>query len=261
MLYEAHRVLQPGGYLLLTTPNVLRWQNVFALVRGQNIYDRYLGNGIYGRHNREYSPAEVKTLLERNGFEVEKMDVMNVYGSDVLNRLPLFANRRDNIFALARATGRARMCFPDNLYALVDEYRNVGRSSLTMGENEVGHLGRGWHGFEPGEPGFRWTTKDAEFFLKRIDSCGQIRLHIRSDHPKVSRDMITITMEVNGRELNAQRLTDDSWHDLTFEMAATEFEPVLQCRLNVSDTWIPKLETGTDDSRELGIAVSRIWLQ
>src|SRR5687768_10326276 len=37
MLYETHRVLKPGGYLLLSTPNVLRWENVFSLLRGHNI--------------------------------------------------------------------------------------------------------------------------------------------------------------------------------------------------------------------------------
>ena len=52
-------MLRPGGQILITTPNVLRWDNLWALFRGANIYDRYHGNGIYGRHNREYTPEEI----------------------------------------------------------------------------------------------------------------------------------------------------------------------------------------------------------
>jgi SAM-dependent methyltransferase len=261
MLYEVHRVLRTDGYLLLSTPNVLRWSNVSAMLRGQNIYDRYLGNGIYGRHNREYSPAEIKILLEANGFQIEQMNVRNVYGSEILNRFPLFRERRDNIFTLARATGRARIAYPDTLYALTDEYRNVVRSSIIMGENEAGHLGRGWHDFEDGDPGFRWIMKEAQFSLKRTANDQRIGLRLRSDNPKITRGVLTVALDVNDDEFEAKTLTDHSWHDLTFRLPDKEWGCILDCRIKVSETWIPKLETGANDSRELGIAVSKIWLE
>ncbi|HYP52842.1 MAG TPA: methyltransferase domain-containing protein, partial [Pyrinomonadaceae bacterium] len=163
MLYESHRVLRPGGLLLLTTPNVLRWSNVFALARGRNVYDHYRGNGVYGRHNREYAPGEVAALLAANNFEVERLETVHVYGSEFFNRVPaLFDRRRDNIFALARRTGTPRAGYPEMLYLLMDEYRHAARSHVEMGANEVGQLGRGWHEFERGETGFRWTPREAE---------------------------------------------------------------------------------------------------
>jgi len=261
MLYEIHRVLKPGGYLLLTTPNVLRWGNVSSLLKGRNINDCYHGNGIYGRHNREYSPREVAQLLEGNGFSIDLIETRSVYGPELLNKIPLLGNRRDNIFALARSVDGPRAAFPHNLYSLMDEFRNVVRPSFRMGFNEVGQIGRGWHDFEPGDPGFRWTAKEAEFFLKNTEGSQQIRLRARSDHPKAPAGLVTIALEVNGRELTTERLKDHSWHDLTFALSPEDAEIILHCRIKVSQTWVPRLETKTGDSRELGIGVSEIWLE
>lgn len=261
MLYEAHRVLKPDGYLLLTTPNVLRWGNVLSLLQGRNINDCYHGNGIYGRHNREYSMGEVSQLLAGNGFAVEWVGTRTVYGSELLNKIPFLGNRRDNIFALARVVDGPRAPFPANLYALMDEFRNVVRPSFRMGLNEVGQIGRGWHEFERDEPGFRWTSKQAEFFLKNKEGCQTIRLRSRSAHPKPANGQVTIALEVNGSELRAERLPVHSWHDLTFALEGNEAETILSCRIKVSETWVPKLETKSNDSRELGIAVSEIWLE
>jgi len=130
-----------------------------------------------------------------------------------------------------------------------------------MGFNEVGQIGRGWYDFETGDHGFRWTEKEAEFFLKNTEGKLKIRLRARSDHPKAEAGLITITLEVNGRELKPDSLKDRSWRELTFDLSEIVTEPILACRINVSETWVPKLETNGNDSRELGIAVSSIWLE
>src|SRR2546427_2356675 len=48
-------------------------------------------------------------------------------------------------------------------------------------------------------------------------------------------------------------LKDHSWHDLSFDLSAEDTETILNCRIKVSQTWVPSLETKADDSRELGI--------
>lgn len=260
MLYEIHRVLKPGGFLLVTTPNVLRWGNVSSLLKGRNIYDRYHGNGIYGRHNREYSASEVADLLEANGFAIERAATRNVYGSDSLNRLRLFPDRRDNIFALARSLHSPRTAFPEQLYALMEQYRNVIRSSLVMGANEAGHLGHGWHEFEAAKPGFRWTTREAEFYLKKSDA-KRLNLHVLSHHPKIATNPVGLALRINERELGTAQLSDHDWHDLSFDLDERDARDILHCRLSVSETWIPRLENASEDGRELGVGVSRIWLE
>jgi SAM-dependent methyltransferase len=71
-LAEINRVLREGGRLVVTTPNVARLENVVRLASGANIYDPYSGFGPYGRHNREYTMADVVRLLAHAGFAVQQ---------------------------------------------------------------------------------------------------------------------------------------------------------------------------------------------
>jgi SAM-dependent methyltransferase len=259
MLYEIHRVLKPDGYLLLTTPNVLRWQNVFSLLKGINIYDRYHGNGIYGRHNREYSVGDLVDLLRANAFDVERVDTRNVYGRELLNRVGLFPDRRDNIFILARAVETPRKPFPPDLYVLMDQYRNVIRSEIVMGRNEEGHLGRGWFEFEGVAPGFRWTSREAEFYLKNTRA-KKFVIRAMSHHPRIAFTPLRITLHINDQQIGTAQIADHSWHDCSFDLTTTNDEDLLVCKLSVSETWSPS-ESGSKDERDLGVAVSRIGLE
>ena len=89
-LKEIKRILKPGGQLIVTTPNVARLDNVFQIAAGKNINDRYSGYGPYGRHNREYTQAEIESLLQLMGFAVEKGFTANVYFNHPLTFLRSF---------------------------------------------------------------------------------------------------------------------------------------------------------------------------
>jgi len=75
---EINRVLKQGGYLILTTPNAARLDNIRRVMIGNSIYDPYSGYGLYGRHNREYVISEVWQILSLNGFQVERAFTANV---------------------------------------------------------------------------------------------------------------------------------------------------------------------------------------
>ena len=75
-------MLKDDGVLILTTPNVARLENISRLLAGENLYDPYSGYGPHGRHNREYTTAELQKLLEHAGFEVEMQ-----FSSDVHRNL------------------------------------------------------------------------------------------------------------------------------------------------------------------------------
>ncbi|HEU4768085.1 MAG TPA: class I SAM-dependent methyltransferase [Pyrinomonadaceae bacterium] len=253
-LYEAHRVLGPGGHLLITTPNALRWDNLFAMIRGANIYDRYHGNGIYGRHNREYSTSEVADLLKANGYEIERLETRSVYRKF----LDMFPGRRDNIFALGRAVGEAKAGFPENLYVLMEEYRNVARSSLTMGVDDVGQVGRGWYEVETAEISFRWSQQAAQFYL-RNNNATRVVLRARCAHPDVENKPVGVTLTINGNVIGTAKLSHHAWQNLSFDLRAGA--TILNCEIAISSVWTPSRETSSSDSRQLGIAVHRIWLE
>lgn len=80
-LNEIWRVMKPDGVLILTTPNVARYENVVALVEGRNLYDPYSGYGPHGRHNREYTRHELHMLMQHAGFECETDFTSDVHGN------------------------------------------------------------------------------------------------------------------------------------------------------------------------------------
>lgn len=69
---EIKRVLKPGGYLIFTTPNVLRFQNIINLIVGKNIYFPLfqLDQPLNFRHHREYTRQEILEIVHSLGLNV-----------------------------------------------------------------------------------------------------------------------------------------------------------------------------------------------
>lgn len=119
MLVEIHRVLKMGGWVVVTTPNVLVLRHLDALLRKrQNIYSPYSGYGAYGRHNREWTLDEVVQLLRGCGYTIESAQIVDTYPHPFLSATlkRIFPHWRDMIGVVAR-TGRERtVYYPENLY-------------------------------------------------------------------------------------------------------------------------------------------------
>ena len=75
---EMARILRPGGYLIVSTPNATRLSNLYLLALGESIWEGYSDHGAYGRHNREFTLVEVCNLLGRHGFDVAHAEARNI---------------------------------------------------------------------------------------------------------------------------------------------------------------------------------------
>ena len=92
MLIEMHRVLEEGGTLLLTTPNVCSFTAVARVLEqsgNPQLYSKFADpRGEYADteipHVREYTPKELRMAVESAGFEVENLftEVIPGYGTD-----------------------------------------------------------------------------------------------------------------------------------------------------------------------------------
>ncbi|MGE0642698.1 MAG: methyltransferase domain-containing protein [Nitrospira sp.] len=76
LLMESYRILEPGGHVVLTTPNVTRIGNVFKLLIGRTPNDRLAPPGYdnpddeWRPHAREYAMHELADMLRHTGFEI-----------------------------------------------------------------------------------------------------------------------------------------------------------------------------------------------
>jgi hypothetical protein len=268
MLREIHRVLRPGDYLLLTTPNQVQLDHAISLLRGQNTAYRYSGYGVYGRHNREYTPHEVDQLLRLHNLVPQRIHVENVYQEhSFLHRWltgwgPL-RWRGDTIFALARSSGSPTRVYPDWLYSEMWSRRQITCGSIIMGDGDVFQLGTGWHELEDWPPKIRWTGREAVAFLKPCAAETMLGLRALTG-PTGARGEVT----VQGLPVGAFSLPPGHEQELLFTLPrdvhtgiAAGTLPELEIHLCVETPFVPaQVIAGATDQRELGIAVTSLWL-
>jgi 2-polyprenyl-3-methyl-5-hydroxy-6-metoxy-1,4-benzoquinol methylase len=81
LLQELNRVLKPGGTLLLDTPNLLYIYTREKLMAGRSIFPpiehQFPVEMPFEGHHREYTPDEVRWMLEQIGHEVNDLQTYN----------------------------------------------------------------------------------------------------------------------------------------------------------------------------------------
>ena len=131
MMGEINRILKPGGYLLLTTPNIASLRSIAAVLQGfhPQLFSTYIRPNEEGdaRHHREYTCAEIKQLLENSGFEIARLETGSFHDEPrpeyawvehLLERYILSKDLRgDGIYVLGRKTGPVRERYPAWLYS------------------------------------------------------------------------------------------------------------------------------------------------
>jgi hypothetical protein len=165
--------------------------------------------------------------------------------------------REDTIFVLARATGSCRVACPPDLYVLMDEYRNVVRPAIAVGVDDVGHLGPGW--YEPEFEDGRWSrwTAGASRFALRADRAVAIVIEVCSHHQDLGTRPVGLCVTVNG-VAGHTRVPTWGWHTLVVPLDPPVLGPVLEGRLDIERTWVPRDAGVGDDGRELGVRVRHI---
>lgn len=71
--------LKPGGYLILTTPNLLRFSNRFRTIFGKSPLINYFEKTPEGsNHIREFVPDEMVYYLKKSGFRILKKELFGI---------------------------------------------------------------------------------------------------------------------------------------------------------------------------------------
>jgi 2-polyprenyl-3-methyl-5-hydroxy-6-metoxy-1,4-benzoquinol methylase len=124
-LSELNRVMCIGGYLLITTPNITSSRSIFRALNHEMPYNYHNFNKqlTADRHNIEYSPKLLASILNAAGFEVLKITTENVWSSPDVKMEQIYkifgfddGLRGDDIFLLAKKDSDVKVRYPDCLY-------------------------------------------------------------------------------------------------------------------------------------------------
>jgi MoaA/NifB/PqqE/SkfB family radical SAM enzyme len=126
---------------------------------------------------------------------------------------------------------------------------------VTMGENDFHHLTAGWHPLELLPEPIRWTSGASDF---QIRAAGGKELFVEAT--VWGKDRIRGRVELEGRELGPFCVETNRWNVLSFGLPPTLADPVVRGRLLTEETWVPAQIGLGGDTRQLGIAVRRIWV-
>jgi SAM-dependent methyltransferase len=133
MLFEMHRVLEDGGTLILTTPNVASFLAVARVLEqsgNPQLYSKFpYPHGEASEteipHVREYTPNELREAVESAGFEVTNLftEVIPGYGTDIWVKDFLERNgypttlRGEQMYCIAtKRSSRKTVRYPHFLY-------------------------------------------------------------------------------------------------------------------------------------------------
>jgi SAM-dependent methyltransferase len=260
-LAEIHRVLKPGGLMLLTTPNAARWDNVARMLRGDNVFGPLSGYGVYGRHNREYTQGEVEDLLSRCGYEILTSFDADITPQPDPPEVPSGARARgraENLFVLARSEGPTRWRYPTWLFASAHALSRCVRPDLIVGVN-CDLQSKGLHDietFEHGRAG-RWTSGEPARVLLCADQPGLHRITVEGiAAPPAAGGTITLTVTAEDASLSWTVPCDGKPFEVTGEMHLNAGPR--NVTVSTDRTWRPCDVTGSVDARQLGVILSAV---
>jgi len=126
---------------------------------------------------------------------------------------------------------------------------------VLVGENDFRHLTVGWHPLEHVPDPIRWTSRAAEFLI-RTDGCTGLFVEATVWGKASVRGRI----EIDGRDLGDFCVESGRWNRLAFRLPGAPTAAILHGRIVTPQTWVPAQEGLGGDTRQLGIAVRRIWV-
>lgn len=125
MMAELNRVLKPGGFLVMSTPNSTCSSLVDRILNGYapQFYMYYQKDRSPFRHNFEYAPHQIKQLIDAAGFQMIEFWTADTFGTRSEKAMTYLEergfptnDRGDNMFIVAKKVSDIKDRYPNSIY-------------------------------------------------------------------------------------------------------------------------------------------------
>ncbi len=254
LLRESSRLLLPGGRLVLHTAPALEAMRISGLIRkltlgALDLQSRLTTPEYEHLHIRYHSQKSITSLLKQSGLdpivwgEVEFLkDRWPWPVQKTLRRL-----LADQVWALAFKGDHPPVTFPEMPYLDAIDIP----ADLNMGRCGDEALGGGF--YAPEEGSFRWTGKEAVFYLKAREGCSRITMQAAAPHPDLASKPVQVDIYLDCRKVAAFSQRDPDRRTFSFDLPGKLRPGLHKIRLVVDRTFTPMDWGINQDPRALGI--------
>ncbi len=286
-------LLKEDGFLIVhTAPNKLYYdygyriiRTVLYLLKGMNIDKDIRSSYEKNMHVNEQTPESLKKLLARNGFYTEIRLYDSSHPRNILEENLLHHSLLTAILSLIDvpfisqifcrdiyAVAWKRPNNPGHIATIFDGLEKVHETEyfpgskddvieeiladgIEMGKNDTGVLGNGWHPLENWPPAIRWTGKMASVYLKPGDRRDKLFIKAISPFP------VSGQIFIDQKRIHDFEIQEPEWK--LFEVTLQDYntKDIMEVTIELDKTWIPDKVMKNGDTRELGMAIQKIWIE
>jgi ubiquinone/menaquinone biosynthesis C-methylase UbiE len=262
LIKECSRLLTPGGRLVIhTAPTryiIMLSKIIKAISLGKlDYYSRLIDPDYEYLHIRYHSTRSIREILERNGlYPALWGDFRFIHGCNLeklANNILLRGVLADQLWAVAfKEKELSKPSFNHKPYL---NFIGV-PSELCLGRCNDLFINYGFYNREADY--FRWTGKAASIYLLVPEGYKRLEVDMSTSPILVREEPVSAILRLGGIFVSKFSIPDDQMHKYSFEIPKRLGPGITELDIEVSKTFVPKEQGINDDTRELGVVISKI---
>lgn len=247
-LKEMSIVLKDSGKVCIVLPNIWFISDV--------LYGWFTGEGLSHGQEKErfFSLNEAKNLIEKQ--YLFKIDHITKYNRppeiiNIAKPLPIFNKLYILLYKLLRNKIPASASY---VFVLIctKRYKDAPPCIIIGNKDNEKYIGQGWHITENGPLPIRWTEKKATAYLRNDYNYKTLNIKF------FTLVELEVNIYINNNLLAKIKSQKDGWQIFENEINNSG---LLELEIYLDRTWIPDDLIKNGDTRGLGIAINKIWLE
>lgn len=297
LFHNLNNLLKENGIIVIhTAPNKIYYDYGYKIIRailyllkGINIEKNLRTNYEKNMHVNEQTTKSLYKLIKKNGFN-SKIRLFDTSHPDHLIKKHLSRHPLSTTILSAINMAFFKEIFCRDIYAIAwknlkskspnhhltnvlddlektheTEYipyskdyviKDIVTDCIVMGKNDLGVLGNGWYYRENWPPTIRWMGKKATAYLKADNYCNKLFIKAFTNFPNMKGQIL-----IDKKQVSSFEMQEGEWKLLEADLPVFCKNEIIEVVIELENTWIPDKIIKNGDTRELGIAVNKIWIE